>query len=190
VLVPSICDRRKSDFYILQTLFLFPSHALNERFGIITYAPGITVQFGRWGGGTANSPWQGGIDVMGDTGEGDSHTGTSRKSTLIGAPLIVVSGLDMDLDKRDLWIESRTFPWLVRLEIPKQLGLAKTFWVMILSQDLDAFSLFCGATIGNCRSSASWGIAPPTIKELWLRSSQAAWLLSRPVESQLSSTLL
>jgi hypothetical protein len=36
----------------------------------------------------------------GDTGEGDSHTGTSRKSTIIGAPSTVVSGLDMDLNER------------------------------------------------------------------------------------------
>jgi hypothetical protein len=89
---------------------------------------------------------------MGDTGEGDSHTGTSRKSRLIGAPLTVVSGLDMDLDERDLLIKSRTFPRLVRLEIPKQLGPAKTLSVMILSQELDAFSLFCQATIGKSGS--------------------------------------
>jgi hypothetical protein len=93
----------------------------------------------------------GGIDTgaMSNKGEGDSHTGTSRKSMIIGAPLTVVSGLDMDLDEWDLSIESQNFPRLVRLEIPKQLGQAKTFSVMILSQDLDAFSLFCQATIGK-----------------------------------------
>jgi hypothetical protein len=90
--------------------------------------------------------------TTGDTGEGDSQTGTFRKSTIIGAPLTVVSGLDMELDKRDLSVESRTFPRSVPLEIPKQLGPAKTFSVMILSQDLDAFSLFCRATVGKSGS--------------------------------------
>jgi hypothetical protein len=103
------------------------------------------------GTATQTRCYRGGINTgaMSDKGEGDSHTGTSRKSMIIGAPLTVVSGLDMDLDEWDLSIESQNFPRLVRLEIPKQLGQAKTFSVMILSQDLDAFSLFCQATIGK-----------------------------------------
>jgi hypothetical protein len=86
---------------------------------------------------------------MGDTGEGDSHTGTSRKSTIMGVPLTVVSGLDMDLEERELSSKGQTVPRSVRLDIPKQLGLAKTFSVMILSQALDAFSLVYRSTIGK-----------------------------------------
>jgi hypothetical protein len=64
----------------------------------------------------------------------------------------------MDLDERELSIEeghspttwkSRTVPLSVRLQIPKPSGQAKTFSVMRFPQDLDAFSLFCRATIGK-----------------------------------------
>jgi hypothetical protein len=50
----------------------------------------------------------GGVDMndQGDTGDGDSHTDTSHKSTIVDVPVTVVSGLDMDLDDRDLSSES------------------------------------------------------------------------------------
>jgi hypothetical protein len=85
----------------------------------------------------------------------------SQNSTLIGVPFTVVLGLDMDLDKKDILIEegrlgtswkNKTIPLSVRMDIPKHTGQAKTFFVMRLSQDLDAFSLFCRATIGKSRT--------------------------------------
>jgi hypothetical protein len=95
-----------------------------------------------------------------DTGEGDSGTGTSRKTAILGVPFTVVSGLDMDLDERDLsgaddpsspttTRRSRAIPLSVRLQLPKQAGPAKTFSVMRFPQDLDAFSLICRATVGK-----------------------------------------
>jgi hypothetical protein len=96
---------------------------------------------------------------MADTGEGFPNTGTSDGSTLLGVPLTVVSGLDMDLDEPDESIteegqspntwKSRTVPRSVRYDVPKHVGPAKTFSVMRLSQDLDVFSVFCRATIGK-----------------------------------------
>jgi hypothetical protein len=96
------------------------------------------------------------VDMVdqGNTGDGDSHTGTLHKSTIMDVPVTVVSGLDMDLDERDLLSKSQSFPQSVRLELLKQAGPAKTFSVMILLQDLDAFSLFCRATIGKRALSA------------------------------------
>jgi hypothetical protein len=95
-----------------------------------------------------------------DTGEGDSGTGTSRQTTILGVPFTVVSGLDMDLDERDLsgaddlpspatTRQSRAIPLSVRLQLPKQAGPAKTFSVMRFPLDLDAFSLICRATVGK-----------------------------------------
>ena len=95
-----------------------------------------------------------------DTNDRDSHTGTSRKSTIVGVPFTVVSGLGMDMDVEDLELsgsgsrspparQSRPIPLSVRLQLPKHVGPAKTFSVMKLPDDLDAFSLLCRATVGK-----------------------------------------
>jgi hypothetical protein len=93
-----------------------------------------------------------------DTDDGVSRTGTSRRSTILGVPFTVVSGLDMDVDERELsgsdsrsspTRQSRPVPLSVRLQLPKQVGPAKTFSVMKLPHDLDAFSLLCRATVGK-----------------------------------------
>jgi hypothetical protein len=101
-----------------------------------------------------------GVNIRDDDIEGDSATGTSRKSTLGGVPFTVVSGLDVDMDERELsgseaqfspmiTRRSRAIPLSVRLQLPKQAGPAKTFSIMRLSHDLDAFSSLCRATVGK-----------------------------------------
>jgi hypothetical protein len=100
------------------------------------------------------------IDRMEDLDADDSPTGTSQKSTIVGVPFTVISGLDMDLDEKEESSDGdstpfpstrkeRFLPRTVRVQLPKQSGPAKTFSVMRLSHDLDVFSLFCRATIGK-----------------------------------------
>jgi hypothetical protein len=92
------------------------------------------------------------------TGEGDSYSGTSRKSTLCDVPVTFVSGLDMELDEKEFLEEEGSSPVIkkrsavpcgVGIQLPKYAGPAKTFLVMRLSNDLDVFSLICCATMGK-----------------------------------------
>ena len=70
-------------------------------------------------------------------GKGDSYSGTSRKSTLDDVPVTVLSGLDMEFDKKDFLEEEgsstaikkrSTVPCGLGIQLPKYAGTAKTFW--------------------------------------------------------------
>jgi hypothetical protein len=111
-------------------------------------------------GAASQARRDGGVVVDTVTGEGDSYSGTSRKSTLCDVPVTVVSGLDMELDEKvfledadsspaPLIKKRSAVPRGVGIQLPKYAGPAKTFSVMRLSNDLDVFSLICRATIGK-----------------------------------------
>jgi hypothetical protein len=111
-------------------------------------------------GAASQARRDGGVVVDAVTGEGDSYSGTSRKSTLCDVPVTVVSGLDMELDEKEFLEEADSSPALIikkrsavphgiEIQLPKYAGPAKTFSVMHLSNDLDVFSLICWATIGK-----------------------------------------
>jgi hypothetical protein len=111
-------------------------------------------------GGASQARRHGGVVVDAVTGEGDSYSGTSCKSTLCDVPVTVVLGLDMELDEKEFFEEADSSPALiikkrsavprgVEIQLPKYAGPAKTFSVMHLSNELDVFSLICRATIGK-----------------------------------------
>jgi hypothetical protein len=59
-------------------------------------------------GAASQARRDGGVVVDTVTGEGDSYSGTSRKSTLCDVPVTVVSGLDMELDEKEFLEEAVT----------------------------------------------------------------------------------
>jgi hypothetical protein len=111
-------------------------------------------------GAASQARRNGGVVVDAVTGEGDSYSGTSHKSTLCDVPVTVVLGLDMELDKKEFLEEANSSPALiikkrravrrgVEIQLPKYAGPAKTFSVIHLSNDLDVFSLIYRATISK-----------------------------------------
>jgi hypothetical protein len=157
VLVPRICDRRKSDCNPTKRFFFMPSSTASAT---SSHLRDLLSSLDVDGAASLARRDGGVVDTVrrNDTGEGDSYSGTSRKSTLCDAPVTVVSGLDMELDEKRFLEEEgsspvikkrSTFPRGVGMQLPKYTGPVKTFSVMRLSNDLDVFSLICRSTIGK-----------------------------------------
>jgi hypothetical protein len=154
VLVPRNWDRRKSDCYPIKRFFF-------SCFPLQLWLPpptcGSCCPLSRLIGQAAAQACHNGWVVDAVTGEGDSYSGTSGKSTLWNVPVTVVSGLYMELDKKKILEEGSSPVIKKRSAVPRGIGIqllkyavpAETFSVMQLSNDLDVLSLICRATIGK-----------------------------------------